>query len=132
MADKKKEVKVEDYSEFLKGVSGLVKENYLSGLNIALSLWEENRKLVNAQVEQLFTVQKEYADQIKSTLEKLSKDAPGFQLNGNFDKMTSAQREYVNLVKNVSDKVAKDWLNLTQKATEKAFSAFEEQLNLFK
>ncbi len=132
MADKKREVKVEDYSEFLKGISGLVKENYLSGIGIALSLWEENRKLVNAQVEQLFTVQKEYADQVKSTLEKLSKDSPGLQLNGSFDRITSAQRDYVNLVKNVSDKVTKDWLNLTQKATEKAFSAFDDQLNLFK
>jgi membrane-associated HD superfamily phosphohydrolase len=137
MAEKKKEVevkevKVEDFNEFFKGVTGLVKENYLSSINVALSLWEENQKLVNAQVEQFFTVQKEYTEQIKSAFEKYSKEVPGVHLNGNLDRITSAQREYINLVKNVSDKVTKDWLSLTQKATEKAFSAFEEHLNLFK
>ncbi len=132
MSEKKKEVKVEEFSEFFKGISGLAKENYLSSIDVALSLWEENQKLVNAQIEQFFTVQKGYTEQIKSTFDKFSKDVPGFQLNGNLDRITSAQRDYINLVKNASDKVTKGWLNLTQKATEKAFSAFEENLNLFK
>ncbi|HEX9830911.1 MAG TPA: hypothetical protein VGA94_04415 [Thermodesulfobacteriota bacterium] len=132
MAEKKKEVKVEDFSEFFKGVSGLVKENYLSSINVALSLWEENQKFVNSQIEQIFTIQREYTEQLKSTVEKYSKDAPGFNINGNLDRVTSAQREYISLLKSVSDKATKDWLNLTQKATERAFSAFEENLSLFK
>ena len=134
MAEKKKEVevKVEDFSDFVKGLSGLVKENYLSGLELSLSLWEENQKFVNAQLEQLFTAQKEYAAQLKSNLEKLPKEFPHFYFDGNFDRLTNAQKEYIKLVRNVSDKLAKDFINLTQKATEKAFSAFEDHLNLFK
>jgi hypothetical protein len=132
MADKKKEVKVEDFSEFFKDVSGLVKENYLSSINVALSLWEENQKFVNSQIEQLFTIQREYAEQLKATVEKYSKNTPGSNLNGNLDRITSAQREYVSLLKSVSDKATKDWISLTQKVTERAFSAFEENLRLFK
>jgi len=134
MAEKKKEVeaKVEDFSEIVKGLSGLVKDNYLSGLEFTLSLWEENQKFVNAQIEQFFKVQKGYTDQLQSAFEKLPKEFPNFYSNGNLERLTSAQREYVNLVRNVSDKLTKDLLNLTHKAAEKAFAAFEEHLNLFK
>ena len=132
MAEKKKEVKVEDFSEFFKGVSGLVKESYLSSFSVALSLWEENQRFVNSQVEQIFTIQREYAEQLKSTVEKYSKDTPGFNLNGNLERITNAQREYISILKSVSDKAANDWVNLTQKATERAFSVFEENLRLFK
>jgi hypothetical protein len=106
MAEKKKEVKVEDLSEVLKDISGLVKENYLLSLKIALSIWEESQEFANAQLERY--------------------------LNGNLDRLVSAQRNYINLIRTVSDEFTKDTLSLAQKITEKAFSAFEKNLSLFK
>lgn len=132
MVEKKKEVKVEDFSELVKGIGGLVKDSYLSGLEFTLSLWEENQRFIDSQIEQFFKVQKGYIEQLQSALERLPKDFPSLYSNGNLDRLTSAQREYVKLVRNVSDKFTKDLLNLTHKAAEKAFAAFEESLNLFK
>ena len=132
MVEKKKEVKVEDFSELVKGIGGLVKDSYLSGLEFTLSLWEENQRFIDSQIEQFFKVQKGYIEQLQSALERLPKDFPSLYPNGNLDRLTSAQREYVKLVRNVSDKFTKDLLNLTHKAAEKAFAAFEESLNLFK
>jgi hypothetical protein len=132
----KEEAKVADFTEVFKGLSGLVKENYLSNLKIALSLWEENQRFANAQIDQFLTTQKEYAGQIKAATEKfLPKEVVSFLnsgyskvLDGGFDRVTEVQREYINLARSASERFAKEAINLTQKTAEKAFSVFEEYL----
>ena len=42
--------KVKDFAEVVKGITGLVKENYLNGVGVTLSLWEENPKAKEAYV----------------------------------------------------------------------------------
>jgi hypothetical protein len=132
----KEEVKVADFTEIFKGLSGLVRENYLSNLKITLSLWEENQKFANAQIDQFLATHKEYAEQLKAATEKfLPKEVVSFWnsgyskvFDGNFDRLTEVQREYINLARSASEKFTKEAINLTQKTAEKAFSVFEEYL----
>ena len=132
----KEEVKVADFTEIFKGLSGLVRENYLSNLKITLSLWEENQKFANAQIDQFLATHKEYAEQLKAATEKfLPKEVVSFWnsgyskvFDGNFDRLTEVQREYINLARSASEKFTKEAMNLTQKTAEKAFSVFEEYL----
>jgi hypothetical protein len=132
----KEEVKVADFTEVLKGLSGLVKENYLSNLKIALSLLEENQKFANAQIDQFLATQKEYAEQIKAATEKfLPKEVVSFWnsgysrvFDGNLERLTEVQKEYINLARGASERFTKEAIHLTQKTAEKAFSVFEEYL----
>jgi hypothetical protein len=135
----KEEVKVTDFTEVFKGLTGLVRENYLSSLQLALSFWGENLKFANAQIEQLLVIQKEYAIQAKAIFERFPGEATNFwsgsylkAFDGNFDRLAGAQRNYITLVRNVSEKFAKDTANLTQKTAEKTLSVLEEYLSLFK
>ena len=50
------------FSTVFKVLSGLVRENYSSGLKTTLSFWEENQRFANAQVEQFLTIHKDYID----------------------------------------------------------------------
>lgn len=132
----KEEVKVADFTEVLKGLNGLVKENYLSNLKIALSLLEENQKFANAQIDQFLATQKEYTEQIKAATEKfLPKEVVSFWnssysrvFDGNLERLAEVQREYINLARGASERFTKEAIHLTQKTAEKAFSVFEEYL----
>lgn len=132
----KEEVRVADFSEVFKGLSGLVKENYLSNLKIALSLWEENMKFANAQIDQFLATQREYAEQVKAATEKFfPKEVVSFWnnsyskvLDGSLDRVAEVQKEYINLARSASERFTKESINLTQKTAEKAFSVFEEYL----
>ncbi len=134
----KEEVRVADFTEVFKGLSGLVKDNYLSNLKIALSLWEENQKFANAQIDQFLATQKEYVEQVKAATEKfLPKEVASFWnsgyskvFDGNFDRLTEVQKEYISLARSASERFTKEAINLTQKTAEKAFSVFEEYLGL--
>ena len=132
----KEEVRVADFTEVFKGLSGLVKENYLSNLKITLSLWEENLKFANAQIDQFLATQKEYAEQVKASTEKFfPKEVVSFWnnsyskvLDGNFGRLAEVQKEYINLARSASERFTKESINLTQKTAEKAFTVFEEYL----
>ncbi len=132
----KEEVRVADFTEVFKGLSGLVKENYLSNLKIALSLWEENMKFANAQIDQFLATHREYAEQVKAATEKFfPKEVVSFWnnsyskvLDGSFDRVAEVQKEYINLARSASERFTKESINLTQKTAEKAFSVFEEYL----
>src|SRR5919108_1944246 len=130
----KEEVRVGDFTEVFKGLSGLVKDNYLSNLKITLSLWEENQRFANAQIDQFLATQKEYAEQIKAAAERfVPKEVVSFWnnsyskvLDGNFDRLAEVQREYINLARSASEKFTREAIALTQKTAEKAFSVFDD------
>ncbi len=131
MATSKEEIKVGDFTEVFKELSGLVKENYLLGFETIASLIEENQKFVNSQLDQYLSLQKEFADSIKAAYEGLPKGFNGLPFSSNFDHLTEVQREYVGLVRNLYDKFSKNSLTLTQKATENAFKALDNCIRLF-
>lgn len=135
----KEEVKVSDFTENFKNLTGLGRENYHSSLKLFLSLWEDNLKFANAQFEQYLVTQKEYAEQLKSIFEKFSGQTAGFwngsqqkAFDGAFDRIASVQKDYSQLVRSASEKFAKETFSLTQKTADKAFSFFEEYINLLK
>ncbi len=141
MAEKreKEEVKVSDLTDNFKSLAGLVRENYLANLKLFLSLWEDNIKFANAQFEQNLLIQKGYADQLKGILEKFSGQTAGFwngsqqkAFDSTVERISGIQKQYVNLVRNASERLAKDTVSLSQKTADKAFSFFEEYLNLLK
>ncbi|MBI2488001.1 MAG: hypothetical protein HYW01_13880 [Deltaproteobacteria bacterium] len=137
MAETKETFKVKDLTETVKGLTGLVKENYLNGVELALSVWAENLKVLDNQVDQLFNFQQEYIKAGKEFQKKLPKEAGTF-LDGNskvideFDRLVTFQKDYVKSVRSISDKFRKETVNLTQKNVEKAFSLVDDYLNLFK
>ncbi len=141
MAEKreKEEVKVSDFTENFKSLAGLVRENYLANLKLFLSLWEDNIKFANAQFEQNLLTQKGYADQLRGILEMFSGQTAGFwngsqqkAFDGTVERISGIQKQYVNLVRNASEKFTKETVSLSQKTADKAFSFFEEYLNLLK
>jgi hypothetical protein len=135
----KEVVKVSDFTENFKSLTGLVRENYLASLKLFLTLWEDNLKFANAQFEQYLLTQKEYADQLKGILEKFSGQTTGI-LNGSYqkafdgtiDRISGIQRQYIDLLRNTSEKFTKETVSLTQKTADRAFSFFEEYINQLK
>ncbi len=135
-AEKKEPIKVKDYSDVIKGITGLARENYENGFEFALSLWEENLKVLNTQVDQWLNIQQDYTKGVKEFYEKLPKEVAAFwdgkAINTEVNRLTTLQKEYIGLVRNASDKFTKETLSLTRKNVERALSLFDEYLNLVK
>ena len=142
MAEKKETYKepykVKDIKDSVKSSNGMVRENYLNSLNLAFSIWEENVKVVNAQVDQLLSARDEYSKSVKEFYSKLPKELFPFDGEGpktleeGTDRVVNFQNEYIDSVRGISDKFAKEARSLTQKNVEKAFSLVDEYLNAFK
>jgi hypothetical protein len=134
----KKDSRVKDFTDTVEGFTGVVKGNYLNGLKLAISIWEENQKVLNAQVDQWLNFQKEYVKASREAYEKLPKEVRDLwngnakAVNEEVDRMIAFQKEYVETVRSISDKVAKETVSLTQKNVEKAFSLFDEYFGSLK
>lgn len=132
----KKESKVKDFTGTVEGITGFVKENYFNGLEFTLSLWEENQKALNAQVDQWLNFQTDYVNAGREVYEKLPKEVKelwnGNAVNDEIDPIIAFQKEYVESVRNISDKFSKETIILTQKNVDKAFSLFDEYFGLHK
>jgi hypothetical protein len=138
MAATKETFKVKDLTETVKGIAGLVKENYLSSVELALSLWEGNLKILHSQVDQFLNFHQDYIKAGRELYEKFPKQGAA-PWNGNMqnaidgiDRFAAYQKDYVNSVRSVSDKLTKEALNLTNKNVERAFSLFDDYINLFR
>lgn len=129
---------VGDFTEAVKEINGLVRENYLNGVEFALSLWEENQKVLNAQMDKWLKFEKDYADSTKEVYERLPKEMTGFwngrteTFNREVDRYVAFQKEYFSSVRSLSDKFTKDTVSLTQKNVERAFAFFDEYLGKFR
>lgn len=137
MAEIKDALKVKDLTETVKGLTGLVKENYLNGVELALSLWAENLKVLDSQVDQWFSFQQEYVKTGKEWHKKLPKETETV-FNGSskaieeLDRLVTFQKDYVKSVRTITDKFKKETQSIAHKNVEKAFSLVEDYLNTFK
>jgi hypothetical protein len=120
------------YNKVFYELNGLVKENYLLGLDTAHSFVEENKKFLDMQVDNLNSLQAEYADRIKSALESLPGEYSGLGLAGQIERMIDMQNSYFKFVKKVTDKYAKELLDLNQKSAERTFSSVDKCADMFK
>ena len=111
--------------EALKEISGIAKENYLIGLDAAHSLIEENKRFMDSQLEHLNRIQKEYAEQVKSTIGSMPGEYPRWDIGGGLDLLLEIQNRCFAAVKKASDNYTKELLDLNQKSAERAFSAMD-------
>ncbi len=124
--------KVEGRKEVFQDLNGLVKENYLIGLDSAHSLIEENKRLMDAQIEQLRKFQNDYTEQIKSAFDKMPKEySGGLVIGEKLDRLIEFQNNFYSVFKKISDNYSKEMLDLSQKSAERAFSALDKYVGSF-
>jgi hypothetical protein len=138
MAEKKDTQRPKDVTNSVKELTGLVKESYLSSFEFAVSLWEENVRSLNTQVDYLINAEKDYAKSLKEFYANLPKEVNPFG-NGNskalddgVDRIVAFQKDYVNAVRSMSDKLTRETRDLTHKNVQKAFSLFDDYLSSFR
>jgi hypothetical protein len=120
------------YNKVFYELNGLVKENYLLGLDTAHSFVEENKKFLDMQVDNLNSLQAEYASRIKSAIDGLPGEYSDLGLTGQIERMIDMQNSYISFVKKVTDKYAKELLDLNQKSAERTFSSVDKCADMFK
>lgn len=111
--------------EALKEISGIVKENYLIGLDAAHSLIEENKRFMDSQLEHLNRIQKEYAEQVKSAIGSMPGEYAKWDIGGGLELLLELQNRCFAAAKKTSDNYTKEFLDLNQKSAERAFSAMD-------
>jgi hypothetical protein len=126
----------EKSTDAIMTATGLVKENYLVGFELTISLWEENLKVLNSQLNKWLSLQGDYLNLMKDASEKLPNEGMRMwsevfkPLSSPSDWFTSLQRNYLRLTQNASDKFTKDVLNLSQRYIERVSSAFSDYVSL--
>ncbi|HVY55722.1 MAG TPA: hypothetical protein VHC46_08205 [Thermodesulfobacteriota bacterium] len=123
--------KVEGSKDVFQDLNGLVKENYLIGLDSAHSLLEENKRLMDAQIEQLRKIQADYTEQLKSVFDKLPKEYSDLGIVAKLDRLIEFQNNFYSAFKKISDNYSKEMLDLSQKSAERAFSALDKYVSSF-
>lgn len=111
--------------EALKEISGIVRENYLIGLDAAHSLIEENKRFVDSQLDNLNRIQREYASQVKSAIGAVPGEYAGWGIGGGIDLLLELQNSCLTAIKKTSDNYTKEFLDLNEKSAERAFSAMD-------
>ncbi|HLE24515.1 MAG TPA: hypothetical protein VI935_02560 [Thermodesulfobacteriota bacterium] len=123
----------EDCTNVVKENTGLVREKYLNGFKLPLSLWEENLKVLGTQVEQWHKFQEDYINAVIEFYEKFpSWNGDSKATNSHFEYFTAFQKNYVSLVIGASDRFMKQTLNIIQKNVEHASSLFDSYPNLLR
>jgi len=129
--------KTKEFTEPAKEFSGIVKENYLNGLEYTFSLWEQNLNAINSHVTQMLDMEKEFVSNVNGYYKGFPKDLPfangkTVDISDQLDKYIDFRKEQVHAVKNVSEKLTKDVRTQAESNVEKAFSFFSDYLNLIK
>jgi hypothetical protein len=137
MAATKETLKVKDLNETVKGITGLVKDNYLNGVELTLYLWEENLKALNTQVDRWLNFQQDYIKARRGFYERFPKEVEFWNgtskvINDEVDLLVAFQKDYIESVRDFSDGFTKETLGFTQKNIEKTLSLFDSYLHLFR
>ena len=97
---------VEDYTNIGEELTRLVRESYLTGFQLALSIWERNLKMFGRQIDQLISIQEGYANLIGTVNPWVgtSRSHDNQSVNSHIEKIFSLQRDYIDQIKNLSEK----------------------------
>ena len=138
---KKSASKVKEFTEPVKEFSGLVKENYLNGLEFTFSLFEQNLKALGTQAEHMFDLEKEFMTNVSGFYKDFPKDLPFVKdlpydgsvkkVSEHLDRYLTFRKEQIQTAKNMTEKFAKDARTMAQENIERAFSLFGEYFNRF-
>lgn len=131
------EAAVKEVPETVKEFSGMVKDNYLNGLEYSFSLWEQNFQAINSHVAQLLDMEKEFVTNVSEYYKDLPKEHPfsgvkTVDISDQFDKYIDFRKEQTETVKNVTEKFAKDARTQAEANVEKAFEIIGDYLNMMK
>lgn len=129
--------KAKEFTEPVKEFSGIVKENYLNGLEYTFSLWEQNLNAINAHVTQVIDIEKEFVNNVSGYYKDFPKELPfangtTVDISDQFDRYIEFRKEQAEAAKNVTEKITKDARTQAEANVEKAFSFFGDYLNLIK
>jgi hypothetical protein len=109
-------------------------EDYSNGFEFALSLWEGNLRVLNAQLNEWLNLGQNYTNAVREFYEDLLKTTTPWGdskvIKGEFDRFVAFQRKYIGMVRDFSDKLMKETINLSQRNAEKAFSFFDSYFSL--
>ncbi|HKQ32460.1 MAG TPA: hypothetical protein VJV40_04590 [Thermodesulfobacteriota bacterium] len=138
---KKAASKVKELTEPVKEFSGLVKENYLNGLDFTFSLLEQNIKAFGAQADHIFDLEKEFVTNLSGFYKDFPKDLPFVKdlpydggvkkVSEQLERYIAYRKEQVQTVKTMSEKFTKDARAMAQENVEKAFSLLGEYFSHF-
>jgi uncharacterized protein YnzC (UPF0291/DUF896 family) len=134
MNNKKKAPKVEDSTDTeVEETTGFVRENYIKSFKLPISLWEENLKFLNTQIEQWLSFQQDYINSVTEFYGKFP-DWNGNSKNTDsyFKYPLALQKNYIDSVRATLDSFTKQNLELIQKNIEKGSSLFDSYFNLFR
>lgn len=138
---KKSASKVREFTEPVKEFSGLVKENYLNGLEFTFSLFEQNLKALSAQAEHVFDLEKEFMTNVSGFYKDFPKDLPfvkdlpydgsARKVSEHLDRYLTFRKEQIQTAKNMTEKFAKDARTMAEENIERTFSLFGDYFNRF-
>jgi hypothetical protein len=134
MSNKREAPKVvEDFTDVVKETTGFARENYIKSFKLPISLWEDNLKFLNTQIEQWLSFQQDYINAVTEFYDKF----PGWNGNskntdGYFKYPLALQKSYIDSVRGTLDGFTKKNLDLIQKNIEKASSLFDIYFDLFR
>lgn len=138
MAAGKQSYDVKDFTGPVRELSKLVKETYLNTLDFSLSVAEENKKVLNKQLDYVIEAEKDYVNSVKEFYGSLPKQNYPFAKvdTGAFDdgleKIFEFQKNLVNSFKGISGNVAVESHGFAKKNVIKAFTMFDEALEAVK
>jgi hypothetical protein len=138
MATAKHAYDVKDFTEPVKELSKLVKETYLNTLDFSLSVAEENKKVLNKQLDYVIEAEKEYLSSMKEFYGTLPKqDYPFAKIDtrtfeDGIEKVFEFQKNLVDSFKGITGNVAAESHDFAKKNVIKAFTMFDEALDTIK
>ena len=134
-ASEKADLKVGDYVDMTRELTGLIRENFIMGLQLFFSLWEENLKVINRQTEGWMRLQEESTKLVREPFGGFPTDMFNFWrgnssfINRHMEKIFAFQRDYSQTVMNTSDKLMKETMELMKSNIDRAFSSLNEHID---
>ena len=138
MATSKTAYDMKDFTEPVKELSKLVKETYLNTLDFTLSVAEENKNVLDRQLDYVIDAEKEYFNSVKDFYGALpAADYPFSKVDTKaFDeglvKVFEFQKNLVDSIKGISGNITADSHDFAKKNVIKAFTMFDEALDTIK
>ena len=133
---KRNDKKAKEIRDPVKSQYGLVRDNYMKWLELTESMWLENLKAFEAQMDVWLSLQKGYLDFVKMISK--SKPDPGVNIMDSsynpfvaqMDYLTSLQKDIIDLKKRKAQKLTKGMIDLHKRNIEKTLSSFDKYLDL--
>lgn len=129
-------LRVRDYVDMGRELTGLVKESYIMGLQLFFSICEENLKIINRQAEELGRLQGESAKLIREPFERFPTEAVNFWnshsrfIDSHAERIIAFHRDYSQVLINTSDKFMKETIGLIKNSIDRIFGSFNKYLEV--